>query len=346
MPTLESKKQELKQLRDQAQEAIKHAQHLISLHNQRHKKKGKFTPFTLGQKVWLKGTNLRLSHPSAKLAPRRYGPFQITKVLSPVVYQLGLPPSWKIFNTFHASLLSPYHETQQHGPNYIEPPPDLIDGEEEYEVEEVLNQRTHGRGKKKQYLIKWKGYSPAHNSWEDAVNVHTPVLITKFQKKGKARDTQIAVLKGSSSSSVLAMSSDSAPSLPSPELYSLTHYLWYNGSEERTTPEPKEKADICDQEGEDVSADDDASFITAPSRSPSTHGAGSPRDPARAEDIPQARGLWDAAMASGSSLQDGQAEETAGDVAAPSRHSLSPLSTFTSIHGLDSSLGRADPCSQ
>jgi hypothetical protein len=103
VPALESKKQELKRLRDRAQEAIKHAQHLISLHNQRHKKKGKFTPFTLGQKVWLEGTNLRLSHPSAKLAPRRYGPFPITKVLSPVVYQLGLPSSWKIFNTFHVT---------------------------------------------------------------------------------------------------------------------------------------------------------------------------------------------------------------------------------------------------
>ncbi len=29
----------------------------------------------------------------------------------------------------------PYYETQTHGPNFTRPPPDLIDGEEEYEVE-------------------------------------------------------------------------------------------------------------------------------------------------------------------------------------------------------------------
>ena len=38
-----------------------------------------------------------------------------------MVYHLDLPPTWKIFNTFHASLLSPYHETIEHGPNFTEP---------------------------------------------------------------------------------------------------------------------------------------------------------------------------------------------------------------------------------
>jgi hypothetical protein len=171
-----------------------------------------------------------------------------------MVYQLGLPPSWKIFNTFHASLLSPYRETTLHGPNYLEPPPDLIDGEEEYEVEQVLDQRTHGRGKKKQYLIKWKGYSPAHNSWENATDVHAPELVTEFLNKKKARDARVAVLKDTPGGTRSPMSSDSAPSLSSPELYSLTHYLWYDGSEERTTPEPEEEANLhrALQEGQDV----------------------------------------------------------------------------------------------
>ncbi len=31
----------------------------------------------------------------------------------------------------------PYKETALHGPNFTRPPPDLIDGEEEYEAEEV-----------------------------------------------------------------------------------------------------------------------------------------------------------------------------------------------------------------
>jgi Chromo (CHRromatin Organisation MOdifier) domain len=69
------------------------------------------------------------------------------------------------------------------GANYPEPPPDLIKGEEEYEVEEVLGSRQHGHEKKLQYLLKWKGYSHAHDSWEPADQVHTPQLIDKFHRE-------------------------------------------------------------------------------------------------------------------------------------------------------------------
>jgi len=46
------------------------------------------------------------------------------------------------------------------------PPPIVIDGEPEWEVEEILNSRWHWR--RFQYLIKWKGYGRKHNSWESA----------------------------------------------------------------------------------------------------------------------------------------------------------------------------------
>jgi hypothetical protein len=86
-----------------------------------------------------------MTHPTAKLAPRRYGPFLITKVISPVVFRLKIPDHWKIFDTFHASLLTPYHETMEYGPNYKEPAPDLIDGQLEYKVEQVLGMRHYSR---------------------------------------------------------------------------------------------------------------------------------------------------------------------------------------------------------
>ena len=44
----------------------------------------------------------------------------------------------------HIDLLTPYQETNIHGPNFVQPPPDLVDGEEEYEVEEILDSRKHG----------------------------------------------------------------------------------------------------------------------------------------------------------------------------------------------------------
>jgi hypothetical protein len=75
-------------------------------------------------------------------------------VISPVVYCLELPPLWKVLNTFHVSLLSPYKETEQHGPNFLEPPPEIIEGVKEYEVEAILGYRVYGQWKKKQYLVK------------------------------------------------------------------------------------------------------------------------------------------------------------------------------------------------
>jgi hypothetical protein len=138
-------------------------------------KNTKFCPFTQGQKVWLEGTNLKLTHPMTKLAPRRYGPFQIMHILSPVVYQLTLPPQWKqkhIHDVFHASLLTPYHETTEHGPNFPAPPPDVIEGETEYEVERILDSHRVGRGCRLEYLVRWKGYSKADDSWEPWQNIH------------------------------------------------------------------------------------------------------------------------------------------------------------------------------
>ncbi len=103
--------------------------------------------FHLREKVWLDASHLKLPHQKAKLTPKCLGPFKIIQEISPVAYRLKLPPNWRIHNVFHASLLNPYHETTAHGPNFTQPPPDLIDGEEEYEVERIVAHRQFGRSK-------------------------------------------------------------------------------------------------------------------------------------------------------------------------------------------------------
>jgi Chromo (CHRromatin Organisation MOdifier) domain len=146
----------------------------------------------MGQQVWLEGKNLPLPYRTAKLAPQCHRPFKITKIISPVAVQLRLPAQWSIHPVFHTSLLTPYTETPSHGPNFTRPPPDLIDGEEEYEVELIHSHRTWGQHKTLQYLIKWKGYPKSNNTWENADQIHTPTLIKLYhrmnaQKAIKAR---------------------------------------------------------------------------------------------------------------------------------------------------------------
>ena len=118
--------------------------------------------FQKGDQVWLEAKNLKLPH-SKKITTKREGPFKISEVLGPVNYRLNLPERWKIHDVFHASLLSPYTETEVHGTGTLNPPPDLVDGEEEYEIEAIIAHRTCGRGY--QYLVRWKGYLSGSDSW-------------------------------------------------------------------------------------------------------------------------------------------------------------------------------------
>src|SRR5260221_736647 len=176
MPGIQERKEKLLEARRQAREAMKRAQELWI-------KPKSYTPYVKGQKVWLEGKNLRTSHPTAKLRPKRFGPFEITEVLGPTTYRLDLPPTWKIHNAFHRSLLSPYIETTEHGVNFTEPPPEIIEGEPEYEVEKILGSRRHGRKRELQYLVQWKGYSAAHNTWEPKKDVHAPELVNDFYRR-------------------------------------------------------------------------------------------------------------------------------------------------------------------
>src|SRR5246127_1243018 len=133
-----------------------------------------FKPYLKGDKVWLEAKNLKTTHPTTKLRPLRYGLFEIVEALSQVTYRLQLPEQWQIHNVFHASLLHPYKEMEEHGPNFPEPSPDLIEGKQEWEVDQVLASRRYGRKKALQYLLKWKGFSEAHNSWQNAKDMRAP----------------------------------------------------------------------------------------------------------------------------------------------------------------------------
>jgi len=138
--------------------------------------------YQTGEQVWLEATHLRLPYQTSKLNPKQYGPFTITEVISPVTFQLQLPTMWRIHNVFHASLLSPYHETVSHGPNFSQPPPDLIDGEEEQEVEHILDYWLSGQHRVPQYLVKWKGFPESNNEWVVHDNMHAPDLVRAFQQ--------------------------------------------------------------------------------------------------------------------------------------------------------------------
>ena len=83
--------------------------------------------------------NLNISCPSKKLAEKRIGLYPILEVKLSNTVHLKLPWSIKIHLVVNVSHVQPYVETcilQQTAP---EPAPIEIEGEFEYEVEQILN---------------------------------------------------------------------------------------------------------------------------------------------------------------------------------------------------------------
>ena len=84
---------------------------------------------------------------SRKLSDRHMGPYEIIKQHGKVNYELKLPDTMKIHPVFYAGNLKEYKEKEYPGrPKYNKPTPEIIDGEEEYEVEEIQNcRKTRGK---------------------------------------------------------------------------------------------------------------------------------------------------------------------------------------------------------
>jgi hypothetical protein len=202
IPMLELRREVWKRAREDAHKLILQAQARWA----QSKKEGH--TFKEGDQVWLEGRNLHLDQPSTKLAPKRHGPFTIKRVLSPITYQLTLPHQWKIHDVFNVDLLTPYVETEFHSPNYTRPPPDLIDREEEYEVESILKSRCHSRGRKVQYLVKWKGYTNSDNEWVDRDNMHADEALEEFRRQQPQAITHIRRATNEGESITQHMSSD------------------------------------------------------------------------------------------------------------------------------------------
>jgi len=133
-PAAETRLRLLDEARQSAQKLLQHVQN---------RKDNKKLTEIKGDQVWLEGRNLTIAG-NCKLSPKRYGPFKVSQKISPVAMRLVLPPSMKIHNVLHTDLLLPYKEMEQYGMPFTQPPP-IIDSEEEYEIENILDAQHYSR---------------------------------------------------------------------------------------------------------------------------------------------------------------------------------------------------------
>ena len=87
----------------------------------------------------------------------------------------------KIHPVFHISMLEPYKKSSILGRLQAPPPPIEIDGEEEFEVSEILDSRINR--KKLEYLVYWQGYKVSERTWEPIANlINAHEMIQEFHR--------------------------------------------------------------------------------------------------------------------------------------------------------------------
>lgn len=145
--------------------------------------------FKVGDKVMLSTANLRNLDRAPKLLPKFIGPYTVIRVISPVTYELELPASMKIHNKFHIDRLKPFNDDGGAFPGRdqsIRPPPEIIDEEEEWQVEKIINRRIRGRGNKRriEYLVLWKGYPAWEATWQSLDDLeHSQEAVEEYEKE-------------------------------------------------------------------------------------------------------------------------------------------------------------------
>ena len=142
--------------------------------------KGSAPEYKVGDKVWLRMKDIKINCPSCKLAERQLGPFEIVKVIFPNAVKLKLPTSFKIYDVINVSRVRLYKPPVV-GQRVTPPEAIEVEGNPEYEVEEVLNSRLKKR--KLEYLVKWSGYTDDYNTWEPESNLtNSKKVINNFHK--------------------------------------------------------------------------------------------------------------------------------------------------------------------
>ena len=117
---------------------------------------------------------------SEKLTEHFVGPYNVKGIVSSNTVELELPKSIRIHPMVNISRVQLY-KPQVEGQKKTPPKPVIIEREEEFKVEKIINKRTI-RGKEK-FLVRWKGYMVEEDTWENRENLeNTKELVEEFER--------------------------------------------------------------------------------------------------------------------------------------------------------------------
>jgi len=123
------------------------------------------------------------------LTERFVGPYKVKALVSSNAVELELPSTVKIHPVVNVSRIR-RHTSQVEGQQKEAPQPIVIEGEEEWEVERILNKRkVQGRDK---YLVWWKGFTAEGDTWEGRKNLeNVKELVEEFEKEYERDEKEV-----------------------------------------------------------------------------------------------------------------------------------------------------------
>jgi hypothetical protein len=164
-----------------AEDSAKHAAfHIAQHYNRKHKdvnfEKGLMVFLRLEAGYKMKGI------PKQKIGIQCVGPFRIIDKVGCLAYKLDFPDNWRIHPVISVAQLEPAPASDPFG-RTVDPSPAVeIDGDEEFEIDAILESQIRGRQKKLHYLVRWKGWGPEHDAWIPASDLtHAADLVDEYE---------------------------------------------------------------------------------------------------------------------------------------------------------------------
>jgi len=174
--------EKMRKIQKEAKAALRKAQEEMKKFADRKREKGE--EYKVGDLVLLSTKDLKWQmkgRRSEKLTKHFVGPYKIKGIISSNVVELELPKSIRIYPVVNVSRVQLY-KPQVEGQKKIPLKPVIIEGEEEFEVEKILNKRIVW-GKEK-FFVRWKGYTVEGDTWESRENLeNAKELVKEFERE-------------------------------------------------------------------------------------------------------------------------------------------------------------------
>ena len=159
----------MQEIQEEAKAALRKTQEDMKKYADRHR--GEIEEYQVGDLVLLSTKDLKyqmVGRRMEKLTEKFVGPYKVKAIISTNAIELELPSTVKIHLVVNVSRVQRYMEQVERQKKEM-PQPIVIKGEEEWEVEKIMNKRqVRGRDK---YLVRWKGCTAEEDTWESRENL-------------------------------------------------------------------------------------------------------------------------------------------------------------------------------